>query len=308
MRFKGMDLNLFVAFEALMETRSTARAGEILGLSQPAASAALARLRDYFGDPLLILQGRRMFPTPFAQSLQVQVRAVLRSAEEALATSSHFVPEEAEREFRIVASDYVVAALLAPLSCDLSHRAPGLRFQFILTDEPATEKLRRGEVDLLIGPNEFALEGMPTEALYEEEYVLVGCNRHPIFSDGVTIEAMFACGHVAVAVGSERAATVGDRQLALLGLHRKVEVTASSFTVLPWLLIGTQRLAVMHARLARDLSKHFPIAWADLPVPIAPLSQLVQYHHTRERDQGVRWLIEQIRLLAQNGMTDQRMP
>src|SRR6476620_11529051 len=102
MRFKGMDLNLFVAFEALMETRNTARAGEQLGLSQPAASAALSRLRQYFKDDLLVLKGRRMYPTPLAEALLPRIRACLRDAEVVLASSSQFDPATAERGFRII--------------------------------------------------------------------------------------------------------------------------------------------------------------------------------------------------------------
>jgi DNA-binding transcriptional LysR family regulator len=298
MRFKGMDLNLFAAFEALMETRSTARAGDLMGVSQPAASAALARLREYFGDQLLVVQGRRMFPTPFAESLLPQVRACLRSAEAALTTSRQFSAENASRDFRIVASDYVVAAVLAPLCRDIASWAPGLRFQFVLTDENSVEKLRRGQVDLLIGPSEYALPDMPTAPLYDEEFVIAGCLNHPIFAEGVTVDGIFACGHVAVAVGSERAATVGDRQLALMGYQRTVEVVASSFTVLPWLLMGTRRLALMHGRLARLTAKHFDIGWAPLPMKFSPLHQLVQYHPTRARDPGVTWLIDQIRAFA----------
>ncbi|KQM14792.1 LysR family transcriptional regulator [Novosphingobium sp. Leaf2] len=293
-----MDLNLFVAFEALMETRNTARAGEILGVSQPAASAALGRLRAYFRDELLVMHGRQMFPTPFAEILLPQVQACLRSAESALTSSVQFVPEHADREFRIVASDYVVAAILAPLSRQLASTAPGLRFQFILADEHATEQLRRGQIDLLISPSEYALANVPTEPLYEETYVLVGAKDHEIFAEGVTIDAIFRYGHVAVAVGNHRSATVGDRQLAQLGYERRVEVVASSFTVLPWLLIGTQRLVLMHAKLARLMTKQFDIRYAVVPANLAPLQQVVQYHPTRMSDPGVRWLVEKIRAFA----------
>lgn len=299
MRFKGMDLNLFVAFEALMETRSTARTGEKIGLSQPAASAALARLRDYFDDDLLVVKGRRMYPTPLAEELLPQIRECLRKAEAVLATTSVFEPALAKREFRIVSSDYVAAAILAPLARTLSHGAPGVSFQFILTDETAAERLRRGEVDLVIGPSEFALSGVPTEALYEECYVMAGWRQHPVFSKTITIDDVFAHGHVAVSVGGYRTATVGDRQLNLLGYTRRVEVTASSFAVLPWLLVGTQRLALMHQRLARDAANHFEIAFAPLPFAFPALRQLVQYHETRVSDPAVRWLIEQIRAAAQ---------
>lgn len=295
MRFKGMDLNLFVAFEALMETRSTARAGERVGLSQPATSAALARLRDYFEDELLVVKGRRMYPTPLAETLLPQIRKCLRTADMVLSTTSQFVPDQSDRQFRIVTSDYVVAAIMAPLARRLTSIAPRISFQFLLTNESAAEKLRRGEVDLVINPSEFALVGVPTEPLYEENYVLAGAREHPIFARNMTMEEVFQHGHIAVSVGSHPIATVGDRQLELLGFSRKVEVVASSFAVLPWLLIGTERLALMHERLARDASAHFAIRYAPLPIELPALRQLVQFHETRASDPGVRWLIDQIR-------------
>lgn len=298
MRFKGLDLNLFVAFDALMDTRNTARAGERLGLSQPAASSALARLRDYFGDELLVMKGRRLYPTPFAEMLLPRVRDCLRDAEVVLATSAQFDPATAERLFRIIASDYVVAALLAPLVALLAREAPGVRFRFILPDQTAPEQMRRGEIDLLITPRDFAVPGVPAEPLYIEHYVVAGWAENPVFLAPITEDVLFGCGHVALSLGSHRTATVGDRHLELMGRTRRVEVIAASFAVLPWLLIGTDRLALMHERLARSAADHFAIRWTPLPFDFPPVEELVQFHETRASDAGVRWLIERIRAYA----------
>ncbi len=298
MRFKGMDLNLFVAFDALLDTRNTARAAERLGLSQPAASAALARLRDYFQDDLLVLKGRRMYPTPLAETLLPRIRQCLRDADAVIATTSQFDPATAERRFRIVSSDYVIAAILAPLAQATATTAPGVHLHLTLVDETAAEQVRRGEADLIITPADYAMGGIPTEPLYEERYVLAGWSEHPIFREGVTEDAIFAWPHIALSVGNLRSTTVGDKQFELLGRPRRVEVIAGSFAVLPWLLVGTERLTLMHERLARASAEHFEIRYAPLPFPFAPLRQLVQYHETRRADQGVRWLIDLIRTFA----------
>ena len=295
MRFKGIDLNLFVAFEALMETRSTARAGEKIGLSQPATSAALARLRDYFGDPLLVVKGRRMYPTPRAEALRPRIRECLRSAEEVLATSGPFDPARANRIFRIVASDYVVAAVLAPLLQRLAVEAPGVALELLLPDPAASEMLLRGDVDLVVTPGEYAVVGVPTEVLYDEQFVLVGRREHPLFQADFELEDVFDYGFVAVSVGNQHAGAVGDRRLDLLGHTRRIEITAPSFTVVPWLLAGTERLSLMHGRLARIAAQRFDLAYAPLPVPFPPLRQLVHYHETRASDDGISWLIARIR-------------
>lgn len=298
MRFNGMDLNLFVAFDALMETRSTARAGDRIGLSQPATSAALARLRNFFGDELLVVRGRRMYPTPLAETLLPRVRECLRSAEAAIATSSSFDPARARRTFRVITSDYVMAAVLSPLLRDLAAEAPGIALQFLLPSQAAAESLRRGEVDLVITPSEYAISGVPSQLLYEEHYVLVGASDHPLFADDFSLEDMLKFGFVAVSVGNERTATVGDRRLDIIGHTRRIEVTAASFTAVPWLIEGTQRLTVMHSRLARIVGERFGLTSAPLPVDLPPLRQLVHFHETRTHDDGLNWLIDRIRTQA----------
>lgn len=295
MRFKGLDLNLLVAFDALLELRNVSRAADRLGLTQPAMSAALARLREYFGDELLTVDGKRMQPTPFAQTLIPHVRACLNAAEMVVATSSTFSPATAIRTFRIVASDYVVTAILAGVARRLASEAPGVRLEFVLPDEIAMERLERGELDLMISPAEFLVESQPSELLYEEAHVIAGCRENPIFRQPMTAEAIFACGHVAVSMGPNRVTSFGDRQIEQIFPDRRVEAVASSFTVLPWLLVGTQRLALMHRRLAVLLAKSMPIAFAPLPFPFPMMREMLQYHRTRSADEGLRWLISEIR-------------
>ncbi|HEY8509076.1 MAG TPA: LysR family transcriptional regulator [Steroidobacteraceae bacterium] len=298
MRFKGLDLNLLVALDALLELRNVSRAADRLGLTQPAMSAALARLREYFGDELLTVDGKRMQPTPFAQTLIPHVRACLNAAEMVVATSSTFSPATAIRTFRIVASDYLVTAVLADVARRLASMAPGVRLEFVLPDEIAMKRLERGELDLMISPAEFLVESQPSELLYEEEHVIAGCRENPVFQQPVTTEAIFTCGHVAISMGPNRVTSFGDRQIEQIFPDRRVEAVASSFTVLPWLLVGTPRLALMHKRLAVLLAKSMPIAFAPLPFPFPMMREMVQYHRTRSADEGLRWLISEIRSAA----------
>ena len=124
MNLRQIDLNLLVAFNVLIETRSVSRAAEVLHLSQPAMSAALGRLRDYFGDDLLVLQGKRMFPTAYAESLVPMVQETLRQIDTLISTSTSFDPATSQRTFRLFASDYITAAIIAPLSRRLASSAP----------------------------------------------------------------------------------------------------------------------------------------------------------------------------------------
>ena len=298
MRFRGLDLNLLVAFEALLEVRSVSRAAERMHLSQPAMSAALARLRTYFGDDILVPHGKRMHPTAFAEGLLPQVRECLQGLESLVSTSPGFDPAESQRVFKIVASDYITASVLVPLVTRLATKAPGVRLDFLMTTDQAAQQLDAGKIDLLITPDLYCAPGHPTELLFEEQHVVVGWKENPVFRRELTEEDFLSAGHVVVRVGNSRTAAFADRQLELLGLNRRVEITAGSFTIVPWLLNGTQRLALMHERLVRIMAKEFPISHAPLPFKFPVMSEMVQFHRARVPDEGLAWLRAEVAAAA----------
>lgn len=125
MRLKGLDLNLLVALDILLDERSVSRAAERLHLSQPAASAALGRLRDYFEDELLVLHGKRMIPTAYAESLVPELKQILAHVDELIATSAEFDPASTERVFRLMGSDYIATILISAVVAKLHTAAPG---------------------------------------------------------------------------------------------------------------------------------------------------------------------------------------
>ena len=150
MRFGRLDLNLLVALDALLTERSVSLAADRLCLSQSATSSALGRLRDYFGDELLVLQGKRMHPTAFADELMPQVKASLRQLEAMLAKSPNFDPATSQRTFRIVTSDYVQASIIVPLVAELALEAPGIQLDCQLPNLTISEHLDEGSIDVVI--------------------------------------------------------------------------------------------------------------------------------------------------------------
>jgi DNA-binding transcriptional LysR family regulator len=299
MRFKGLDLNLLVAFDALLETRSVSRAAERLNLSQPAVSAALARLREYFGDDILVSHGKRMHPTAHAEALLPKVRAFLSGVDALIASSTAFDPATSQRTFRIVASDYMTAAVLAPLIHRLAKRSPQIRIEIVAPDTRSDALLDGGQVDVIISPAEFIESDHPTDLLFEEIHVVACCETNPALKKGrISAENFLGAGHVGVNMGSTRAPTFGDRQLELMGVKRKIEVIAASFTIVPWLLIGTPRLAVMHARLADAMAVRFPIAHAPMPFEFPVMRELIQIHRARASDGGLLWLRSELQAAA----------
>jgi DNA-binding transcriptional LysR family regulator len=130
--------------------------------------------------------------------------------------------------------------------------------------------------------------------------VIVGWKENPLFGGRITAESIFSAGHVAVSMGSQRRTAFGDRHIDQINPDRHVEMVVSSFTMIPWVVIGTRRLAIMHRRLAVALSDSFAIAYAPLPFPFPSMHEMVQYHRARSADDGLRWLIEEIRRTAQS--------
>lgn len=295
MRFKGLDLNLLVAFQELMEARSVSRAAAKLNLSQPAMSAALGRLRDFFGDELLVPQGKRMFPTPYAESLVPMVQDTLRRIDSLITTSTSFEPATTQRVFRLIASDYITAAVIAPLSRRLARIAPGIRIEVVLPSDNSGDLIAEGKFDLLITPEEFINPGQPAEFLFEERHVVVGWSRNPLFEREITIDDLLRAGHVGVQMGNQRTNAFADNVMEKLGHVRRLEVTASSFTMVPWLLIETDRLALMHERLARRMAGMFPLAMAPIPFPFPQMREMMQFNRARASDEGLAWLRAELR-------------
>ncbi len=299
MRYKGLDLNLLVAFDALMELRNVTRAAERLHLSQAAMSAALGRLREYFSDDILVLHGKRMYPTAFARNLVPQVQGSLRQLDSMLVTSAGFDPATSQRIFRVVASDYIATVVLAPLISHLATLAPRVRTEILLTSDAMIQQIENGDVDLVITPEGYLSPDLPKALLYDESHVMVGWSENPHFSAHLTEAEFFAAGHATVEIGNLRTPAFGDKVLEKLGKVRRIEVTAPAFTMIPWLLVGTRRLAIMHERLARVMARRFPIAYHPLPFHIPPLREMVQYHFTRSADAGLSWFRNHLHAAAE---------
>ncbi len=292
MRFKGLDLNLLVCLDALLDLRNVTRAAEHLSLSQPAISAALSRLRTFFADPLLVQNGKRMMPTPFALRLQPAIRAILNDVDGLVGSSPHFDPATSTRDFRICLSDYLASVLLAPLLPHLARVAPGVGIDVVPLSDDATQRLDRGEIDLLLTPESYVSDEHPAELLFEEGHVVVGWRHNPVMARPVDVESFVAAGHVAVEIGRFNRVSYAESYMRAQGITRRIEVRVSGFTIIPELLEGTTRLAVMHARLAAKAARHWSLAISPLPFAMPPMREMAQFHRARAEDAGLRWLID----------------
>lgn len=298
MRFKGLDLNLLIALDALLEEQNVSRTAERLHLSQPAISAALGRLRQFFGDPLLVQHGKRMLPTPHALRLQPMLKGLLGDVDRMVMASTRFDPAASTRWFKVCMSDFLTTIIGAALIKRLGDHAPNVGIEITPPFDTVVEALDQGEIDLLITPAEHISPDHPADDLCKERFVVAGWCQNAALAKPMTRETFCNAGHIAVEIGRLRRASFAESHLRRLGIERRIDVLVSAFSVVPELLVGTQRLSIMHQSLARSASRHLPIAYADLPFPFPEMREAMQYHRTRANDPGLTWLRQEILQIA----------
>ncbi|MDH6167901.1 LysR family nod box-dependent transcriptional activator [Variovorax boronicumulans] len=291
MRFQKLDLNLLVALDALLRERSISRAAEQLHLSQSAMSSALARLRTYFGDDLLVPVGRKLELTSRAEVLKEAVRDVLMRVDTAIAAAPEFNPSESDRNFQLIVSDYTAITLIPHVLALAQKQSRTVRFDLIPLLERPQRALENGEADLLVIPRSYGLSDHPAETLFEEGFCCAVWNESRFArSVELTAKQYETAGHVVVQPADVDKPTPEDGLIQLHGNARRVEATTFSFMGAPYLVVGTDRIATMRVRLARIAQRSLPITLLPLPMPIPLMQQTQQWHKHRTRDPGLVWL------------------
>lgn len=291
MRFEGLDLNLLVALSVLLDERNVTAAARRLHLSQSAMSGALARLRDYFGDELLVPVGRTMVPTPRAEALAEPVRVLLQHVRGSIAGKSRFDPAHSERKFSILTSDYLIVVLLGEVIRRAARIAPMVSFDIQQVQDRPIDRIERGEVDVLITPEPFTSDAHPCALLFEDDHVVIGAEENPALSGEISMERFLQLGHVGARFGSERMPAYEDWFLSQISQRRNLEVVASSFTAVPFLVVGTERIALMPRRLARHFARLLPLAIREAPVALPRLREMAQWNKFNDKEPGLRWLL-----------------
>ncbi|GGB94631.1 nodulation protein D 1 [Novosphingobium endophyticum] len=293
MRFDKLDLNLLVAFDALIERRSVSVAANDLCLSQSAMSGALNRLREYFEDDLLVQSGRSMLPTPRAIELAKPVREALLFVRGNITTPQQFDAATSERCFSVVGSDYAQQILLAEAIGEIANEAPSITFKITNPDKACVDRFNRGEIDIFITIESSSLglfDTHPRSLLFEDEEVAICWDGNETCRHGVTLEAFNNLGHVTVNFGPDRVPAVSEMIFEDKGIARKIEVTVPTFSCLPGALLGTQRIATMHRRHANFFARHMPIKVFPLPFEMPKVREMMVWHASHNNDAGLKWL------------------
>ncbi|ARQ13439.1 transcriptional regulator nodulation protein NodD 2 (plasmid) [Rhizobium etli] len=295
MRFKGLDLNLLVALDALMTERNLTAAARSINLSQPAMSAAVARLRTYFRDDLFIMAGRELVLSPRAEGLASAVREALLHIQLSIISPEPFDPAKSDRCFRVILSDYVTLVFFEKIIERAAREAPGVSFEFRPPADDSEDLLRRGEVDLLILPEIFMSNAYPRSKLFDDIHVCVGCGSNKQLSEPLTFERYMSMGHVVVGFSGTLRLGIEERYLLEHSGKRRIDVVVHGYSLIPPMLSDTDRIGTMPLRLARHFAKTIPLKIVKLPLPRhLPFVEAVQWPALHTSDPASLWIREML--------------
>lgn len=296
MDLRTLDLNLLVALDALLAERNVTRAAARLHLSQSAMSATLARLRQTFGDPLLLRTARGMLPTARGSELAGPVRQVLEEIQRLMRASAEFDPRAARETFRIAASDYVEFAILPQLVDYLEYHAPSCRLAVRAMDfSTVGQQLERGDVDLAVLNVLNAPADLRSRPLYTERFVCVVRRDHPAaaghsVTERLSLDQFCALDHVLVSPRGASFTAQTDDALAAVGRSRNVRLSVPHFLLVPEILARSDMIAVLPERLARGYQSR--LAVLEMPIDMSPFTIAAAWHERSHRDRAQTWLRE----------------
>ncbi|GGL64661.1 LysR family transcriptional regulator [Streptomyces fumigatiscleroticus] len=290
MNLASLDLNLVVALRALLQERNVTRAGRRIGLSQPAMSAALARLRRHFDDDLLSRVGGHYELTALGQVLLDRTSAACDLLERLFSSQADFDPATESREFTLVSSDYAVTVFGAELARTLHQEAPGIRLRFTQSPTGVVENTGTllSTTDGLLMPHG-VISDFPSTDLYQDRWVFLVADDHPDIGDRLTREDLARLPWVTYQRTYDAPAV---RQLGMLGIEPRVEVSVDSFQVLPFMVAGTRRIALVQELLARRLHGTVPVRMMRPPYEAVPVREALWWHPVHTHDAAHIWLRE----------------
>lgn len=295
MNLQAIDLNLLVAFEALMDERNVTRAARRVGLSQPAMSNALTRLRRTFDDPLLVRTSSGMTPTPAAQALIEAVRDAMAQLRAALEEKPAFDPGASRRSFHVLTSDYAEIVVLSNVVGTLRAQAPGVSIRVHRPPnvfQPPSRTALSDSYDLAIGffPDALSLDAsIRSEVLFEEDNVCIAAADHPSIKSKISIRQYAGAQHAAVFYKSEGPGVI-DTILAQKGLTRHLAVLAPHFASVPFIVAGSDLIATVPRRLAMRFNRALRLQMLPVPITLPRFRLSMLWHERVDSDPAHGWL------------------
>jgi DNA-binding transcriptional LysR family regulator len=297
LKFASFDLNLLRVFDALLATRSVSSAAARLGLSQPATSSALARLRKTIGDPLLVRNGNRMVATSLAEELRPRIARALADIEVALSSATRFDPLNSVRRFRVGANDYAALVLLAPLVKRLQQTAPHATLEVLPLSQSSPAELDTRELDLIIADRWHLREVRNLETLFQESFVSIARIDHPRLSQNPTLKEFLREGHALISAQGSVPGIV-DYALEAQGHFRRVVLTVPHYLAAPIMVSQSDLIMTLPSRIVKLLSDTHALRTFAPPIAVSNFDIVMAFHSRSPSEPATRWLMDAVRAVS----------
>jgi DNA-binding transcriptional LysR family regulator len=304
--FDKIDLHLIRVLHTVLTERNVSRAAMRLGMHQPAVSAALRRLRELSGDPLLVRSGPAMVPTPAGLRMIEPAAHILKAAEVMFSDARHFDPTTARHTFTVAATDYLDPLFLPRLVTHLKAQAPlcPIDIHPLSGDSDYQRHLAQGEVDVVIGNWPEPPEDLHLGRLFGDEVVCLVSSQHPAVRRGWTVDDWLQAEHIAPTPTHPGARGVIDLHLATQGLSRQIVARCPHFSLIPAMVASTLLVLTTGRQFCERFLEPWPLSILPCPVPFPRLMYYQLWHERTHASPAGQWLREAIKHVA----TDLRKP
>ena len=286
----GLDLNLLRVLDALLRERHLTRAAKGLGLSQPATSHALARLREHMRDPLFVRSSAGLVPTPRAAALAPKLQGAMLTLAECVTGMPAFDARTAHTTFTVSTTDYSAFELVPALLERLSVMAPGIDVWVRATSDETFAELARGDADVHLGPipDGATAPGVHKHPLFQEEFVCLVRADHPRVHASLDLDTYADLPHVFVAPRGTPGGIV-DQVLAKHRRKRRVAIAVPQFLLAPFLVSKSDMVLTIGRRVAEDFAAMLPLRILEPPITIPPFVTQLVWHERTQGDPAHQW-------------------
>ena len=298
MKLSDIDLNLFVVFDAIYTEGNLTRAGEIIGITQPAVSNSLSRLRNLFDDPLFVRTAEGMLPTPVAQNIIGPIRQSLGLIRASVQESDHFDPTASDKRFRISMTDLTQSIIVPGLYSRMRRDAPNVAIDcYQVRRRDLNIELASGNLDLALDIPLTPDAQIHQAPVFSHPHVCVIRKDHPDVGNSLSTDDYLALGHVHI---SSRRGGLGHVDLALgkIGRRRNITIRTQHYLATPQLVSKTELALTVPQIFADFLVSQYPVRYVELPFVVPNLESHLYWHESADKDQGNLWMRELILALA----------
>ena len=294
MNINKMDLNLLLAFNALMETQSVSKGAKLIGLSQPAMSHALNRLRSILDDELFVRSPKGMVPTAKASRIKDVIANSLMALDQGIFMEEEFDPATSERKFTITSSDCECMTFIPYLLNTVIKNSESMSLEF---KHPSIETfysdLESSKVDVALGIGVRSKNNLVIEKIYEEDYICLTRKDNPLVNGDISLKEYLKLEHILIdPLGSRRG--IVDNALEKIGVKRKVRVSIPQFSLSPWIFLNNNLVLTIPKTLGVEFLKILPVKSFAPPVEIQTLHGQMIWHKRNESDPAHQWLRKKI--------------